>query len=133
MASVCRNVNDADKPWHVARISSLSAWGLYSVSALPGSLCNKQNLNNSERRFTQHLPLRLEAGDHRLGVHAELDDFQRDSPPYWLGLLGDIDHTTAALADLLQQLVAANRLANGVVSGCIGRFHFDRRPGGVRL
>ena len=65
----------------------------------------------------QRLPLGLEAGDDLLGVHAQLDDLERDAAAHRLGLLGDIDHAAAAFADLLQQLVAANGLADGFVLG----------------
>ena len=58
----------------------------------------------------QGLPLRLEAGDDLFGVHAQLDDLQRDTSPHRLGLLGDINHATAAFAELLQQLVTANHV-----------------------
>ena len=40
-------------------------------------------------------------------------------------LLGDIDHAAAAFADLLQQLVAPERLADGFV-GSIGEIGLDR-------
>ena len=65
----------------------------------------------------QRLPLRLETRDDLLGVHAQLDDLERDATPHRLGLLGDIDHAAAALAHLLQQLVAPDRLAHGFVRG----------------
>ena len=56
----------------------------------------------------QRLPLGLEAGDHLLGVHARLDDLQRDPAADRLGLLGDIDDAHSPFADLLQQLVGAD-------------------------
>jgi hypothetical protein len=52
----------------------------------------------------QRLPLRLEPRDHRLGVHAQLDDLQRDAAAHGFGLLGDIDHAATAFAHFLQQL-----------------------------
>ena len=60
----------------------------------------------------QRLPLGLEAGDHLLGVHARLDDLQRDAAADRLGLLGDIDDAHAPFADLLQQLVGADERAD---------------------
>ena len=56
----------------------------------------------------QRLPLGLEAGDHLLRVHAELDDLERDAAPDRLALLGHPDRAEAAFADLLEQLVAAD-------------------------
>ena len=47
----------------------------------------------------QRLPLGLEAGDHLLGVHAQLDDLERDAAADGFGLLGDIDHAAPAFAD----------------------------------
>ncbi len=55
----------------------------------------------------QGLPLRLEAGEHRLGVHPRLDDLHRHRPLDRLGLLGHEDAAHAAGADLLDQLVLA--------------------------
>jgi len=45
------------------------------------------------------------------GVHAELDDLQCDAAANGLFLLGHVDHATAAFADLLKQLVAADTVA----------------------
>ncbi len=83
----------------------------------------------------QSLPLGLEARDHRLGVHAQLDDLQRHAPAHRFGLLGDIDDAATAFADFLQQLVAADGLARGVVLGSVGESNFDRgqAAGGGRI
>ena len=59
----------------------------------------------------QRLALGLEPGDDLLGVHAQLDDLEGDPAADGLLLLGQIDHPAAALADLLEQLVAANLVA----------------------
>ena len=59
----------------------------------------------------QRLPLGLEAGDDRLRVHAELDDLERDAAAHRLLLLGHVHDAAAALADLLQQLVASDAVA----------------------
>ena len=80
----------------------------------------------------QRLPLGLEPGDDLLGVHAQLDDFQRDAPPHRLGLLGDIDHAAAAFADAFQQLVAPERLAHGFVRG-VREVDLEGGTGCVRL
>ena len=50
----------------------------------------------------QGLPLRLEAGDDLLRVHAGLDDLESDLALDRLRLLGHEDDAHAALADLLQ-------------------------------
>jgi hypothetical protein len=63
----------------------------------------------------QRLPLGLEAGDDLLGVHAELDDLEGDAATNGFDLLRDIHHATTAFADPLQQLVAPNGLADGLV------------------
>ena len=59
----------------------------------------------------QRLPLLLEARDHLLRVHAQLDDLQRHAPPHRLLLLRHPDGAEAALADLLQQLVGPDAFA----------------------
>ena len=59
----------------------------------------------------QRLPLRLEPGDHLPGVHAQLDDLERDPPAHRLGLLGHVDHAAAAFAELLASLVPADDVA----------------------
>ena len=57
----------------------------------------------------QGLPLGLEPGDHLPRVHPRLDHLQGDPPADRLGLLGHEHHAHPALADLLQQLVRADR------------------------
>ncbi len=51
------------------------------------------------------LPLRLEAGQHRLRVHAGLDQLDGHQPLDRLPLLRHPDGAHAAVADLFQQLV----------------------------
>ena len=46
-----------------------------------------------------------------LRVHAQLDDLERHAPPHRFLLFGHINHAAAALADLLEQLVAADAVA----------------------
>ena len=74
----------------------------------------------------QRLPLGLEAGDHLPGVHARLDDLQRDGPLDRLGLLGHEHDAHAAFADLLQELVGADDragpLGDGVGDGAVDPF-----------
>ena len=59
----------------------------------------------------QRLPLGFEAGDDLLGVHAQLDDLERDAAAHRFLLLGHVDDAAAAFADLLEQFVAANPVA----------------------
>ena len=56
----------------------------------------------------QRLALGLEARDHLPRVHAELDDLERDLAADGLALLGHEDRAEAALAELSQELVAAD-------------------------
>src|SRR4030095_4538784 len=56
----------------------------------------------------QRLALLLEARDHLLGVHPQLDDLERDAPFDRFVLLGHPYHAEAALADLLKQVVMAD-------------------------
>ncbi len=63
----------------------------------------------------QGLALRFETRDHLPGIHSQLDDFQGNAAPHWLVLLGDVDNSAATFAYFLQQPVAADRLANGLV------------------
>src|SRR5262249_29008876 len=53
------------------------------------------------------LPLLLESLQHRLGIHAGLDELQSDSAFHGLGLLGDPDFAHPTFADLLLERVAA--------------------------
>src|SRR4051812_2464333 len=55
----------------------------------------------------QRLALGFEAGDNTFGVHAQLDHFKSDPTPDRFLLLGHIDNSAAAFADLLEQLVTA--------------------------
>ncbi len=64
----------------------------------------------------QRLPLGLESGNDALGVHAQLDDLERDPAANRFLLLGHIDHAAAAFANLLEQFVAAD-----AVAGFLGR------------
>ncbi len=72
----------------------------------------------------QGLPLGLEAGDDLAAVHAGLDDFEGDFALHGLGLLGHPDDAHAAFADLLQQLVRADRRAR--VFALSARCHHPR-------
>ena len=58
----------------------------------------------------QDLPFRCEPGDDQPAVHAGLDDLHRDPAVHGAHLLGHPDGAHAALADLLEQLVAAGHL-----------------------
>jgi hypothetical protein len=69
----------------------------------------------------QSLSLCLKAGDDLPGVHAQLDNLERDATLDRLFLLGHIDHTHSTLADFLEQLVTANPVA-----GLLHRQDMDR-------
>jgi len=73
----------------------------------------------------QRLPFRLKPGHHLLGVHAQLEDLEGDPTVHRLLLLRHPHDAEPALADLLQQLVAADTVA-GFLRGCIRRLHSDR-------
>ena len=80
----------------------------------------------------QGLPLGLEPGDHLPRVHPRLEHLQRDLAADRLGLLGHVDDAEPALADLLQQLVRADRPSPGPSAGGRGRSGRvrGRRPAG---
>ena len=69
----------------------------------------------------QRLSLRLEAGDDRLRVHAQLDDLQRNLAAHGLLLLSHINHAHAAFADLLHEFVTADDSARALVRPGVGR------------
>ena len=69
----------------------------------------------------QRLPLGLEAGDDLFGVHAQLDDLERDTAADRLLLLGHVHDAATAFADFLQQLVPAK-----AVTGLLGE-RLDQR------
>jgi len=59
----------------------------------------------------QRLPLRPEPCYDLLGIHTQLDDFQRHAAADGFFLLGHIDHAATAFADLLQQFVVPDAVA----------------------
>ena len=70
----------------------------------------------------ERLPLGLKAGDDLLGVHAQLDDLECHAAADGFLLFGDIDHATAALAEILAQFVAADTGAR-----FLGQWYHARR------
>gem|GEM_PF-1911699 len=58
----------------------------------------------------QRLTFRFEARDDGLGVHAQLDDLERDPAPHGFCLFGDIHHAATAFSDALQQLVPSQEV-----------------------
>ena len=58
----------------------------------------------------QRLTLGLEAGDDLPGIHAELDDLQRDAALHGLALLSHPHAAEAPLTNLLEQLVVPDHL-----------------------
>ena len=96
LVAVLRDRHPADQLHHEVRAAGFGRTGIQH----PG------NIRMVHHR--QGLPLGLEPGDHLLGVHARLDDLQRDAAADRLGLLGDKDDSHSPFANLLQQLVAAD-------------------------
>ena len=82
----------------------------------------------------ERLPLDLETGDDALGVHAQLDDLERHAAADRFQLLGQVHDPAPALADLLQQLVAAHPVS-GFPGGRNGphRGSLAVEPGGRRF
>ena len=56
----------------------------------------------------QRLPFGLETCHDLFGVHAQLDDLERNATAHRLLLLGDIDHAATAFPDFLAKLVPAD-------------------------
>ena len=56
----------------------------------------------------QSLPLGFEAGDDLFGIHARLDDLQRDPALNGPLLLGQIHYRETAFAESAEQFVRAN-------------------------
>ena len=79
----------------------------------------------------QGLALGFEASDHLPGVHAGLDDLERDRALDGLGLLGHEDDAHAAFADLLQQLVGADDRARALGNGPFMRHSRIKSDGGL--
>ena len=75
----------------------------------------------------QRLALLLEAGDDLHGVHPQLDDLERDAARHRLALLGEEDGAEAAVADRLDQRVAADDGARALGERCEARASAGRR------
>jgi hypothetical protein len=71
----------------------------------------------------------------RFGVHAELDNLERDAAGDRLGLFGHVNGSEAAFADDLKEFVAANGGTFGFGEGCGGEVGFrgEERDGGVQV
>jgi hypothetical protein len=71
------------------------------------------------------LAFRFEPGNDAPGVHAQLDYLDGNLSPNGFALLSPINHAEAPLADLLQEFVSANAVADlFLVEGeFAGRFH----------
>ena len=74
-------------------------------------LCNVGVIHQGQR-----LALGLEAGDHLLRVHPQLDDLQRHLAAYGLFLLGHVHHGHAAFADPLLDHAAEMVIERGRAS-----------------
>ena len=78
----------------------------------------------------QRLALLLEAGDHLLGVHPQLDDLERDPARHRLALVGEEHRAEAAGADLFDQGVAAEDRAGSLGGAGRGSERARRYSGG---
>ena len=76
----------------------------------------------------QRLPLGLKPGDDLFGVHAQLDDLERDPAADRFLLLGHINHAAAAFANLLEQFVTADAVA-GFFGGVQSKVDGSARSG----
>ena len=94
--AVCRDRNTRDVLHHEVRRSLGSGAGVEHFS--DGGVVHQG----------QSLAFGLEAGDHFAAVQTGFDQFERDAPAHGLLLLGQPDLAHAALADFLQQVIAAN-------------------------
>jgi hypothetical protein len=75
----------------------------------------------------QGLPLCLESGDDLLRIRARLDDLDRHLAAHRPLLFCDEDDSHAALADLLTELIAADRASGALRYGLVdGEGRFDR-------
>jgi hypothetical protein len=68
----------------------------------------------------QGLALGLEAGHNLAGIHAGLEDLERDLAAHRLGLVSHEDQPHAARTDLLQQLVRPDHRAGALDGGLAG-------------
>jgi hypothetical protein len=57
------------------------------------------------------LALGLEPRHDLLGVHAQLDDLERDTAPHWLLLFRHPDRAEGSLADWLEEFVTTDVIA----------------------
>ena len=64
----------------------------------------------------ERLTLLLEAGEHRLGVHAGLDEFEGDVALDRLALVRVIDDAEAAFADYIKQPIWADPVAEALAA-----------------
>jgi len=65
----------------------------------------------------QRLALSFEAGDDLPGVHAQLDDFERNAAANRFFLFRHIDDAAPAFADLLEEFVVADAVAGFFYDG----------------
>ena len=72
----------------------------------------------------ERLAFGFETGDDRVGVHARLDDLERHAAADRFFLFGHVNDAAPALADFLEELVAADEVA-----GLLGDGHAD---GGIQ-
>jgi hypothetical protein len=80
----------------------------------------------------QRLALRLKSGYDALGVHAQLDDLERNAPTNRLFLFRHVDNPAAAFTNLLEQFVTADPITGFRcrLDGRTGDFSGAGRRGG---
>jgi hypothetical protein len=59
----------------------------------------------------QSLPFGLKASNYLLGIHARLDDFQRDPAFDWSLLFGKVNYTAATFSQYAEEFVSTNLTA----------------------
>ena len=90
LVAVVRDLDAADQFHHEIRTARCRRAGIEHLRDI-------RMVHHRER-----LPLGFKARDHLPGVHAELDDLQRDAAADRLLLFGHVDDPAAALADFLE-------------------------------
>jgi hypothetical protein len=63
----------------------------------------------------QRLPFRFKPGNGLLGVHPQLDHFERHGSAHRFGLLCEIDYAATTFTDTFQGFIAPNLLADGFI------------------
>src|SRR5262249_4827381 len=112
LVAILRDGHALDQLHNEVGAPGANATGLALAAGLAfGRACIKDLGDIGMVHQRQRLPLRLEAGDDLLAVHARLDQLESDLAADGFQLLGHPDGAHAALADLFEQLVWADDCA----------------------